>query len=145
MSYRKEALIIALIWALFFSWVNVLGRWEARLLPVIDNVSIELYDRKDGKTDLWINFTKERKCSYQDTEFFLIDRIDNVEYSTKIDGNFEGVEKVRVDGPQRSGEYVINAKKDDIKILDIITTHKCHSGFSTISMHRYEDGVVTKQ
>lgn len=145
MSYKKEAIIIVLIWIIFFSWVNVFGRIEARLLPVVDNVSVELYERDDNKTDLWINFNKNRKCNYIGTEFYLINKVDNVEYSTKVQGEFEGIEKVRVDGPQRSGEYVINSNKDDIEILEIETTHKCHFLFNTVTTHRYEKGAVSQK
>lgn len=134
-----------MVWVIFFSWVNVFGRIEARFLPVVDNVFIELYDRKDGKLDLWMNFTKERKCTYLGTEFYLINKVDDVEYSTKVESKFEGVEKVRVGGPQRSGEYVINAKKDDIEILEIETTHKCHFLFDTVTTHRFENGQVVQK
>lgn len=144
-SDTAENILLLFLWILLFSVVNVGGRLEARYFPVIENVSVELYERADGEADFWLNFTKVRDCSFRAIDFELISEENGIERTTTLETDYEGKHLIRKTGDNRSGNWKINADISDLAHMRFTVTHRCHIGFDTLSVFEYKNGEVTKQ
>lgn len=143
--------VIVTLWIIIMLWTNFPGKFEASVFPVITDANIIITPHIDKDVDfvqseLFIGFIKLRGyCTYAGTEFYIVkyDDYGNRRVSL-LDAKLIGEEKVRTEGRQLAGPWLINTAPENLVNMIVIAKHNCHIGFKTQTRLDRLDGAMVR-
>ena len=148
LSKRFEILMIAFIWIVFLSFIDVPGRVEGKYFPVITDLDYRIASVEDSQTNIYLDFEKLRnECVFRSVEFYLYEMIDGeMEPTIKLDAEFMGREQGRLSGFHKGvGPWAVRATVNQMLNVSVIIRHRCHGlGWQTITRYRVLDGTAER-
>lgn len=142
---RFDKRIFALVVVLFVCFANVPGTFEGKQIPVIDDMSIAVMPISEDRSEIYLDFTKIRNCSFRKVEFYMNDSNGDALINTKVSAHYLGPVTTRWAGRHSGvGPWAVYAPAADLQDMTVIIYHRCHSVYQTITKYRLADGAVTR-
>lgn len=101
------------------------GQIEGTLFPVVDRTQITRTEPvSEVSTRFWGEFRKTRDCQFDSIEFY----VGEPGKSARVDFRFEEGSKVRSDGFEVFGPWVVQLTQDQIRERSYsVVWHRCHA------------------